>query len=34
MFLLVISATENFTFNIGNGRSVENIFPEEMSHDL
>ena len=31
---LTISATGNFTFEIGNRRIVENTFPEEISHDL
>ena len=30
----MISAIENFTFTISNGRIVENIFPERISHDL
>ena len=32
--LIMISATENFTFKIGKSRVVENIFPEKISHDL
>ena len=29
IFFKTISATENFTFKIGNSRVVENIFPEK-----
>ena len=32
--ILMISAIENFIFKIGNGRVVENIFPQKLSHDL
>ena len=30
----MISANENFTCKIGNGRLAENIFLEKISHDL
>ena len=30
----MILAIENFTFKIENGRAVENIFFEKISHDL
>ena len=32
--LLTIPDAENFTSEIENGRVVENIFPEKISHDL
>ena len=32
--LLTISSTGNIIFKIGNHRAVENIFPENKSHDL
>ena len=30
----MILAIEIFTFKVGNGRVVDNIFPEEISNDL
>ena len=30
----MISATDNFTFKIGNGKDIGNIFTERLSHDL
>ena len=30
----MILATENFIFNIGNSKVVENVLPEKISHDL
>ena len=30
----MLSAIENFTLKIENGRIVENIFPEKISHDF